>query len=244
MRKDPRRFIACLPAACLSAAALLVPGCSAPPMSERMTDAIGTLSRVQSSPQPVDADVLRGARGIAIVDETQAGLVISGAGGRGILMRRNGSEWSAPCAIKVEGFGVGLTAGGEGRSLVIVFSTDEALDAFVADGSYFMAQAQGTFGDSHGRTREPVQSSDQVHAYAVADGVYGTAALGGIGFKIDTEANARQYGAEVTQWDILDGKAPRPAGHTALVSRIERAVERTDTARPDEAAASHEPSEK
>lgn len=240
MRKDPRH-----PSLRLAAAvALLVAGCSPPPMSERMTDAIGTLSRVQSSRQPVEADVLGSARGIAIVDETQAGLVVSGAGGRGILMRRNGQEWSAPCAIKVEGFGVGLTLGGEGRSLVIVFSSDEALDAFVADGSYFMAQAQGTFGDSHGRTREPVQANEQVRAYAVADGVYGTAAIGGIGFKIDAEANARQYGAEVTQWDILDGKAPRPAGHTALVSRIERIAERNDRARPDEAVAGREPAGK
>lgn len=231
MRKDPRPIV-------LAIAALVAGGCAPPDMPERMTDAIGTLSRVQASAQPADAGIVASARGIAIVDETQAGLVLSGAGGRGLLLRRNGSEWSAPCAIKVEGFGVGLTVGGEGRSLVIVFSSDAAIDAFVADDGYFVAQAQGTFGDSHGRTREPVQASDQVHVYAVAGGVFGTAAIGGIGFKVDRDANARHYGASVTEWDILDGKAPRPAGFTALVTRIERIAERTDRTRPDEAAAS------
>ena len=128
--------------------ATLLCGCDAPTMQSRITDSIGTLSHVQSSPNPVDSEIFREARGIAIVDETQAGLVISGAGGEGLLLRRTSTGWSAPCAIKVQGFGVGLTIGGEGRSVVIVFSSDAALDQFVADGSYFLAQAQGAFGEA------------------------------------------------------------------------------------------------
>jgi hypothetical protein len=58
--------------------------------------------------------------------------------------------------------------------------------------------------------------------YAVAGGVYGSCALGSIGFHIDTEANAAAYGTEHTAWDILDGKVPTPAGHAALVTRIDR----------------------
>ena len=60
--------------------ATLLCGCDAPTMQSRITDSIGTLSHVQSSPNPVDSEIFREARGIAIVDETQAGLVISGAG--------------------------------------------------------------------------------------------------------------------------------------------------------------------
>lgn len=202
--------------------ATLLCGCDAPTMQSRITDSIGTLSRVQSSPNPVDSEIFRGARGIAIVDETQAGLVISGAGGEGLLLRRTATGWSAPCAIKVEGFGVGLTIGGEGRSVVIVFSNDAALDQFVADGSYFLAQAQGAFGDSYSRTSDPVQKHDQVRVWAVAGGIYGTCALGSIGFKMDHEANVAAYGADITEWDILDGKATAPVGHSALASRIDR----------------------
>lgn len=241
MRMDPR------PA--LSAALLLLAACSEPTMQARITKSIGALSKVQSSPGPVDPEVFRRARGIAIVDETQAGLVVSGAGGRGLLLRRTASGWSAPCAIKVQGFGVGLTVGGEGRSVVIVFSTDEALDRFVADGSYFLAQAQGTFGDAYGRTNDPVQKRDQVHAYAVAGGVYATCALGSIGFKMDHAANVAAYGAEVTEWDILDGKVGAPVGQSALVARVERIAgsgdgrgrARSESTPPEAAAASRSP---
>jgi lipid-binding SYLF domain-containing protein len=214
MRMDPRTAVTLV--------ALLATGCSAPTMSERISKSIGNLSDVQASASPVDAEIFREARGIAILDETQAGLVIGGAGGRGLLMRRLDTGWSAPCAIRVEGFSIGVTVGGEGRNVVIVFSTDEAIDKFVADGSYFLAQAQGTFGDAYGRTSDPADRRDQVHVYAVAGGVYGTCALGSIGFKIDHDANVAAYGAGVSEWDILDGKVPAPAGQAALVSRLDR----------------------
>jgi lipid-binding SYLF domain-containing protein len=215
MRMDPR------PAVAASIALALLAGCETT-MSERITKSIGTLADVQASPEPVDAEIFRSARGIALVDERQIGVVISGAGGEGLLMRRTGTGWTAPCIIKVQGFSVGASIGGEGRNLVIVFSTDEAIDKFVADGSYFMAQAQGVFGDSYGRTSDPAQKENQVHVYAVAGGVYGSCALGSIGFHIDEEANAAAYGAEHTAWDILDGKVPAPAGHSALVARVDR----------------------
>lgn len=246
MRTDPRSILAALPASLLCAA---LTACSEPTMQARITDSIGTLSRVQASNSPVDPETFRTARGIAIVDETQAGLVISGAGGEGLLLRRTATGWSAPCAIKVQGFGVGLTLGGEGRSLVIVFNSDATLDQFVADGNYFLAQAQGTFGEAYGRTADPVQKREQVHVYAVAGGVYATAALGSIGFKMDHDANVAAYGADVTEWDILDGKVSPPVGQSALVSRIDRIgapVEvgprtRTERTEPESAAASRTP---
>jgi hypothetical protein len=88
-----------------------------------------------------------------------------------------------------------------------------------------------------------------VHVYAVAGGVYATAALGSIGFKIDHDANVAAYGADVTEWDILDGKVSAPVGQSALVSRIDRIttpaevgprtrIERTE---PEATAASRSP---
>ncbi|MFM8732741.1 MAG: hypothetical protein ACKOGJ_09575, partial [Phycisphaerales bacterium] len=72
MRMDPRTAVTLV--------ALVATGCSAPTMSERISKSIGNLSDVQASGQPVDAEIFREARGIAILDETQAGLVIGGAG--------------------------------------------------------------------------------------------------------------------------------------------------------------------
>ena len=240
MRTEPRLALG------LAATALLA-ACGEPSMQARITESIGTLSKVQSSTRPVDGDFLRTARGVAIVDETQAGLVLSGAGGSGLLVRRSGNGWSAPCIIKVQGFGVGLTLGGEGRSVVIAFQSDAALDRFVADGSYFMGQAQGTFGEAYGRTADPVQQRDQVQVWAMAGGVYGTCALGSIGFKMDHAANAAAYGSDVSEWDILDGKVTAPTGLSALASRLDRIAgtpdigPRSEQTPPEQAAAGRTP---
>ena len=115
MRMDPRPA-----AASLALFLAFASGCETT-MSERITKSIGTLADVQASPEPVDAEIFRNARGIALVDERQIGVVISGAGGEGLLMRRTAGGWSAPCIIKVQGFSVGASIGGEGRNLVIVF---------------------------------------------------------------------------------------------------------------------------
>ena len=71
-------------------------------VQSRITDSIGTLSRVQSSPRPVDADLVRTARGIAIVDETQAGLVVSGAGASALACCRFYEELGVPREERAE----------------------------------------------------------------------------------------------------------------------------------------------
>ena len=99
MRTDSRNLVArpVVPAIVLTLPCLaFVAGCGETSMQERITDTIGTLSKVQSSARPVDGPSFREARGVAIVDETQAGLVVSGAGGSGLLVRRTSTGWSAP----------------------------------------------------------------------------------------------------------------------------------------------------
>jgi lipid-binding SYLF domain-containing protein len=221
MRTEPRRTNFLAPALAAAAFAALV-GCS-PTMPDRITQSIGTLSEVQGSGKPVDPEVFRNARGVAIVDGSQWGLVISGQGGSGVLLRRTSGGWSAPCAITLTSMSLGLTIGGEGRSVVLVFETDEAVDAFVAKGRYFVARASGSFGDASGTTKE-VSAGDRVHAYVVSSGCFASAALGGAGFGIDEKLNTETYGEGVTAWDILDGKVKPPVGQTALVSRLDRII--------------------
>ncbi len=226
MRMDPRTtltnqfFIAS--AACMAAAMAALTGCT-PTMSEQVTQSIGVLSNVQTGEHPVEGDVFRSARGVALIDETQWGLILGHSGGKGLLLRRLAAGgWSPPCAIKAGSLSLGLTAGGQGRDVVIVFDSDESVDAFVADGGYFLATAQGTFGDASSGTPEPVQKDAKVHAYTVSEGVWASVALGGMAFSIDRDVNEATYGPDISAWDILDGKVKAPVGQAALVARLER----------------------
>lgn len=201
----------------------LLTGCSTPTLGQQITRSIGALQEVQSSKQAVDAAVLAKAQGIAIVDESQWALVVGGASGRGVLLRKQtDGTWSAPCAIKTSALSAGLSVGGEARSVVYVFDKGETLDQLIGDGNFFLANAQGTFGSSHGQTSEPPKSSGDVHAYVVGSGLFASAALGNMTMTVDDEINRAAYGEKVNAWDILDGEVKAPPESRALASRLDR----------------------
>jgi lipid-binding SYLF domain-containing protein len=213
-----------MPGPVLPIAALMVlAGCAAPTMEDQITRSIGTLQHVRSQDGLLESDQLAAARGVAILDQSQWALVVGGSGGRGVILKRQaGGEWSAPCAIKASSLTVGLGIGGEGRSIVVVFEREEALDRFVARGGAFVAEAQGTFGASHGHAGDPYGRGEGVRAYIVAEGVFASAALGGMSLKVDAEMNEATYGPGTTAWDILDGHVKPPPGSRALAARLQR----------------------
>lgn len=201
-------------------------GCT-PTMQEQVSKSIGTLSHVQAGEQPVDPDVFAKAKGVAIIDEFQWATVIGHTAGSGVLVRRqDNGTWSPPCAIKAGGLTIGLSAGGEGRSMVVIFQNEDTLDRFVGKGSYFLANAQGAFGTAYGTTGDAVADSEGVHAYVVGEGVFASAALGGASFSIDDKVNEATYGEKITAWDILDGKVTPPPGAGALARRLDRMANR------------------
>lgn len=192
-------------------------------MQQQLSNSIGTLQEIQSSAQAVDSKLLARAQGIAIVSDSQWALAVGGLTGRGVLMRRMpDGRWSPPCAITTGGMSLGLSLGGEARSLVILFNKEATLDRLVSNGTFFLANAQGTFGGSHGQIGEPVETEEDVHAYIVASGLFASAALGGMSFSIADDVNQSAYGAEVTAWDILDGHVKAPPGWRALETRLDR----------------------
>lgn len=206
-----------------AAGLLLLAGCSTTTMDQQVNRSIAALSHVQTSAQALDSHVLANAQGVAIVEEMQWALAVGGVDGRGLLMRRlPGGQWSAPCAITTSALSLGLSLGGESRSVVFVFDHDEALDRLVSDGNFMVAKAQGTFGSSHGRTAEPAERPDQVRAYVMASGLLVSAALGNMTFRVDDALNHATYGDTVTAWDILDGHVPPPPGVRPLTARLER----------------------
>src|SRR5215469_15993335 len=88
-------------------------------------------------------NLLGGARAIFIVPhDIQGGFLLTASGGDGVLLRRHGQSWSDPVFLHIGSMGVGLEAGGENQSLVMVIMTDAGVDKLI-DGVVRMGGSSG-----------------------------------------------------------------------------------------------------
>lgn len=78
------------------------------------------------------ATLLSDAYGYAVFDTTKGGFIVTGAGGTGVAMRKNGSN---PVYMHLGAGGVGLGAGLENYKLVILFENEDVYERFV-DGQW------------------------------------------------------------------------------------------------------------
>ena len=187
------------------------------------SDMIGVISsdvaafrRVESSKGAIPPAVLAQARGVAIFSSTQAGIVLGGKGGVGVFMKRLGDGFSPPLAIDLIEGSVGLQIGAQNEDSVYIFRTDAAVERFLKQGRYAVAQASGSFGEGSGSTDPVDVSKNDVIVFTDAQGVYGGLVVGGSGFKIDEELNQKTYGRDVTTDMIVNGKVPPPPGTLVL----------------------------
>jgi lipid-binding SYLF domain-containing protein len=89
------------------------------------------------------ADLLDDAYGHAVLDTTKGGFIVTGAGGTGVAMRKNGSN---PVYMHMGAGGVGLGAGLENYKLVILFENEDTYERFI-DGAWTAgASAQAAAG--------------------------------------------------------------------------------------------------
>ena len=186
------------------------------------SDMTGVLSKnvvafrdIEASETPVPPEILAEAKAVAIFSSTQAGLIFGGKGGDGVFVKRNDGGFSPPLAVDLIQGSVGLQVGAQNESMVYVFRTDAAVNHFLQTGRYAIAQAAGSFGDGSGAT-DPIDfSKKDVLVYSQAKGLYGGVVVGGMGFKIDEDLNAKTYDGATTS-QILSGDVNPPHGTNVL----------------------------
>ena len=72
------------------------------------------------------------AYGHAVFDTTKGGLIVTGAGGTGVAMRKNGSN---PIYMHMGAGGVGIGAGLENYKFVVLFENEDVYERFI-DGEW------------------------------------------------------------------------------------------------------------
>ena len=199
-------------------AACLVAGGAHANYQDDVDQAVSIIQDFQKIPeQAIPTAVLRNARGLAIMTVTKAGFIVSGRGGKGIVIARTDTGWSGPSAIGTGGMGFGFQAGAQVSEIVIILNTPAAVEALTKDGDVTLGGNLSITAGPIGRDAEArVGLQSVMFSYSRSQGVFGGLSIEGTVVATRKDDNAAYYGKPVEAKDILAGKVPAPAGASKL----------------------------
>jgi lipid-binding SYLF domain-containing protein len=173
----------------------------------------------------IPADILRRAKGLAIMTVVKAGFIWSGRVGTGIVIARlPDGTWSAPSGIHTAGVGVGGQLGVELTDFVIILNTADAVKAFSHGGNVTLGGSLSVAAGPIGRTAEAggtVGNLAPIFSYSKSKGAFVGVSLEGSVIVERKDANARFYNRKITAQEILGGSVQRPAEAHALYTALD-----------------------
>jgi lipid-binding SYLF domain-containing protein len=197
-------------------------------MDQRIHDATRIVEKRQGSDDPIPAEILQNAKGVAICTILKGGIGIGGQGGEGIILIRHlggaAPVWRAPSAFNISGASLGAQLGFTSISYIIVLNTERAIGQFVGEGKMkWDATATGTAGADTGVESQSTRDLEKrdVLVYRDSGGLFGGATFGGSSIEVKNEINHEAYGEHIHIRDILEGRVPLPQNAQRLYDLLD-----------------------
>jgi lipid-binding SYLF domain-containing protein len=172
--------------------------------AERANDAARVIS---DFPQQV---FLEAVRAIAVIPSVKKGAFIFGARwGKGLMTKRDTNGcWLPPSFIEISGGNFGFQAGIEATDLVLVFTSEDAVNSILKRKLTLNADAAGAAGP-YGRKAQigmPMAAAGILTFMSKSRGAFAGISLDGAVITVDSTANQRVYGKGISGEEILVGR--------------------------------------
>lgn len=193
-------------------------------MQEDVDQAVSIIERFEVIPEnAIPPTVMRDAKGLAILNVTKAGFIVSGRGGTGVVVARTETGWSGPSAIGTGGIGVGFQAGVQVTEYVIILNTPEAVNAFSKGSNITLGANLSAAVGPIGRSAEAgVAVQAAIYTYSRSQGIFAGVSLEGTVIATRYEENEKYYAKPVFPADILAGKVKPPPGAQKLLDVLSK----------------------
>lgn len=180
---------------------------------------------LQPSTRRIPRTLVDQARCIAVFPQvTQAGLIVGGQRGTGLIScrQRSGDFTNAPPAVyQLSSASFGLQAGAARRSVVLLFTTQQSVNA-VLDSLVKMGSQMAVNAGPSGYDR-PIDKAAPIVAYGIArKGLFGGLSLGGGKVEFDTDANTAIYGNDPTPREVLLQTPEVPESMQAYMDTLQK----------------------
>lgn len=187
-------------------------------------------NQVVGPDQVIPPEVLRNAKGLAIITVLKAGFLFSGRAGSGVVVARlPDGLWSPPSAIVTAGAGVGGQIGAELTDFVFILNTQSAVELFSQLGSVTLGTNVSIAAGPLGRNAEAagtasLKSVSAVFAYSKTKGLFAGVSLEGLAIVERRDANRKFYGANCKARNILTGQVELQPACEPLMRLLESRV--------------------
>jgi SH3 domain-containing YSC84-like protein 1 len=191
---------------------------------KRLRESVAVFHEIMSAPDKgIPHEILEHAHCIGIIPNLKrAGFVVGAKYGKGELICRTPTGWSAPDVVIIEGGSIGFQIGAGETDLVFVVNNKTGEEHLMQDKFTIGGDASAMAGPV-GRTAE-AQTDAMLHAeilsYSRSRGLFAGVSLEGATLRPDHDANRDLYGRDVTAREILTGTVQPPPGTNALYNEL------------------------
>jgi lipid-binding SYLF domain-containing protein len=176
--------------------------------------------------EKIPRELLDIAKGVVFLTMLKAGFMFTGRYGTGLVVAKLPDDtWSAPSAVQLSGVGWGLQIGAELTDVMLILSTDSAVNTFKSRAQISVGAELGVSVGPIGRSIESdvtAGNKGAAHAfsYAQSKGLFFGASLEASGIASRQDVNRAFYGEKVSVSALLSGEYPIPKGAEPLYSAI------------------------
>jgi lipid-binding SYLF domain-containing protein len=196
--------------------------------SKRLQEAADVFSEVMKAPdRGIPLNLLEKAHCIVIVPGLKTGaFVFGGKYGKGYLScrKKNGSGWSAPGTIRVEGGTFGFQIGGSETDVIMLVMNEDGARKLLS--SRFTLGAEGSVAAGPVGRTTTAQTDLQMHAdilsWSRSRGLFAGIALGGATLRQDVDDNQALYRQRLETREIVAGRVRPPKAAGSLLTLLSK----------------------
>lgn len=193
--------------------------------TQRLKAAGDVLQEVMGTPdKAIPTDLFHKAHCVVVIPGMKkAGFVFSGKYGRGFAScRKEGDGWSAPAAMRIEGGGFGLQAGGSETDVIMLVMTKKGMDGILS--SKFTLGGEASVAAGPVGRDATAQTDASMHAdilsWSRSRGVFGGLSLQGGTLRPDEAGAKSLYKEKVDNKDVLTGNVNDPVSPDPFTERL------------------------
>jgi len=195
---------------------------------ERLATAATVLNEMaDSAGSGIPQSLLEKARCVVIVPSVRkAALIVGGQYGRGYMSCRqdDGSRWSAPAGVRIEGGSVGFQIGGSETDVVLAVFNERGVDRLLSSRFTLGADAAVAAGPVGRQASAQTDATmmAEILAWSRSRGVFAGISLQGATLRTDGGENEELYGSELSNREIVTGDYEAPAAAADLMESLAR----------------------